>query len=205
MPRIDVVHKIDGSAKFGIDAQVPGMVFAAINACPVPGGKLKSVDESRARRRAGRPPGGAARQCRRGGRDRQLLARQAGAGAAAARMGCRRGRQPRQRAAFEGVSCRAQRTHADARATTAMSIRRCPGAAKTFEAIYETPYLSHSPMEPMNATVHLAARPARRVGRNAGGGRSAPGGGAALRPEAGAGLYPQRLRRRRFRPPRRER
>src|SRR6202451_2646239 len=46
MPRIDVVHKIDGSAKFGIDAQVPGMVFAAINACPVPGGKLKSVDES---------------------------------------------------------------------------------------------------------------------------------------------------------------
>jgi isoquinoline 1-oxidoreductase beta subunit len=29
------------------------------------------------------------------------------------------------------------------------------GAAKTFEAIYETPYLSHSPMEPMNATVHL--------------------------------------------------
>ena len=34
MPRIDVVHKIDGSAKFGIDAQLPGMVFAAINACP---------------------------------------------------------------------------------------------------------------------------------------------------------------------------
>ena len=30
-----------------------------------------------------------------------------------------------------------------------------PGAAKTFEAVYETPYLSHSPMEPMNATVHL--------------------------------------------------
>jgi isoquinoline 1-oxidoreductase subunit beta len=46
LPRVDVVHKIDGSAKFGIDAQVPDMVFAAINACPVPGGKLKSVDES---------------------------------------------------------------------------------------------------------------------------------------------------------------
>jgi len=29
------------------------------------------------------------------------------------------------------------------------------GATKTFEAIYETPYLSHSPMEPMNATVKL--------------------------------------------------
>ena len=45
LPRVDVVHKTDGSAKFGIDAQVPGMVFAAITACPVPGGKLKSVDE----------------------------------------------------------------------------------------------------------------------------------------------------------------
>src|SRR5580658_3306748 len=29
------------------------------------------------------------------------------------------------------------------------------GAVRTFEAIYETPYLSHSPMEPMNATVNL--------------------------------------------------
>src|SRR6185437_6433698 len=29
------------------------------------------------------------------------------------------------------------------------------GATKTFEAVYETPYLSHSPMEPMNATVHV--------------------------------------------------
>jgi isoquinoline 1-oxidoreductase beta subunit len=29
------------------------------------------------------------------------------------------------------------------------------GATRTFETIYETPYLSHSPMEPMNATVYL--------------------------------------------------
>src|SRR6202166_20420 len=46
IPRVDLVHKTDGSAKFGMDAQVPDMVFAAINACPVPGGKLKGVDES---------------------------------------------------------------------------------------------------------------------------------------------------------------
>src|SRR6204780_287675 len=46
IPRADLVHKINGSAKFGMDAQVPGMVFASINACPVRGGKLKSVDES---------------------------------------------------------------------------------------------------------------------------------------------------------------
>src|SRR5580700_531081 len=46
IPRLDLVRKTDGSAKFGIDAQVPGMVFASISACPVPGGKLKSVDET---------------------------------------------------------------------------------------------------------------------------------------------------------------
>src|SRR5271156_6425658 len=46
LPRVDVVHKTDGSAKFGIDAKVPDMVFASITACPVPGGNLKSVDES---------------------------------------------------------------------------------------------------------------------------------------------------------------
>jgi isoquinoline 1-oxidoreductase subunit beta len=46
LPRVDVIHKTDGSAKFGIDAQVPDMVFAAITTCPVPGGKLQSVDES---------------------------------------------------------------------------------------------------------------------------------------------------------------
>src|ERR1700751_2450365 len=46
IPRVDLVHKTDGSARFGMDGQGPGMVFAAINACPVRGGKLKSVDES---------------------------------------------------------------------------------------------------------------------------------------------------------------
>ena len=54
-----------------------------------------------------------------------------------------------------------------------------PGAAKTFEAVYETPYLSHSPMEPMNATVHL--QPDRLdvwVGTQDGG-RGARGGGDA--------------------------
>src|SRR6202008_329629 len=46
IPRGDLVHKTDGSAKFGMDAQAPDMVFASINARPVRGGKLKSVDES---------------------------------------------------------------------------------------------------------------------------------------------------------------
>jgi isoquinoline 1-oxidoreductase beta subunit len=155
MPRVDLVHKTDGSAKFGMDAQVPGMVFAAINACPVRGGKLKSVDETvlsgtagivavikldnavavvatdtfwRAKRALSRlqPEWDIGA----GGQvDSAQLSKEFRAAAPTARMVIARN---------------------DGDAHKAMS-----GAASPIEAIYETPYLSHSPMEPMNATVDL--------------------------------------------------
>ena len=37
-PRLDTAVKLDGSAKFGMDAQVPGMVYAAVWSAPVYGG-----------------------------------------------------------------------------------------------------------------------------------------------------------------------
>ncbi len=45
-PRLDVPSKVDGTATFGIDAQVPGMKYAAIKAAPVFGARLVSVDSS---------------------------------------------------------------------------------------------------------------------------------------------------------------
>jgi isoquinoline 1-oxidoreductase beta subunit len=53
LPRLDTPHKINGAAKFAIDTRIPGMVYAAIAACPVPGGKLKSVDEAPIKGRRG--------------------------------------------------------------------------------------------------------------------------------------------------------
>ena len=154
MPRIDVVHKIDGSAKFGIDAQIPGMVFAAINACPVPGGKLKSVDESPA---AGAP--GVLKVVR---LDDAVAVVATGsywrAKQALARL------QPEWDVGAAGTvdSDMLSKTFRAALSEPMMTARNdgdfdsgIAGAAKTFEAVYETPYLSHSPMEPMNATVHL--------------------------------------------------
>jgi isoquinoline 1-oxidoreductase beta subunit len=155
MPRIDVVHKIDGSAKFGIDAQLPDMVFAAINACPVPGGKLKSVDETTL---AGAPGvlkvvklDNAVAVVAEGSywRAKQALARlqpEWDGGEAAASIDSDKLSQEFRAALNETM----QTARNDGDVDQAMS-----GAAKTFEAIYETPYLSHSPMEPMNATVHL--------------------------------------------------
>jgi isoquinoline 1-oxidoreductase beta subunit len=40
----DVPLKVTGKAVYGIDVQLPGMLYAAVRACPVFGGKLKSYD-----------------------------------------------------------------------------------------------------------------------------------------------------------------
>jgi len=49
MPKLDTPLKVNGSAKFGIDIRVPGMLFASIEKCPVFGGKVVSFDASKAK------------------------------------------------------------------------------------------------------------------------------------------------------------
>jgi len=46
LPRVDNPSKVDGSAVFGLDFKVPGMVYAAVRNCPVLGGTLASADRS---------------------------------------------------------------------------------------------------------------------------------------------------------------
>ena len=48
VPRLDIPAKVDGSLRFGIDAVVPGMKYAAIMAAPVLGARLQSVDTAAA-------------------------------------------------------------------------------------------------------------------------------------------------------------
>ena len=154
IPRVDLVHKTDGSAKFGMDAQIPDMVFAAINACPVPGGKLKSVDDSV----LSNAPGivrvvkldnavavVATGTFWRAKRALSRLQPEWEFGAAGSVDSAQLSAQFRAALTQRMVSARN-----DGDVDRAMS-----GAVKTFDAIYETPYLSHSPMEPMNATVNL--------------------------------------------------
>jgi isoquinoline 1-oxidoreductase beta subunit len=47
---VDTPEKVTGAAKFGIDARPAGLKYAAIAACPVFGGRLRSVDDRAARR-----------------------------------------------------------------------------------------------------------------------------------------------------------
>jgi isoquinoline 1-oxidoreductase beta subunit len=154
LPRVDVVRKTDGSAKFGIDAQVPDMVFAAITACPVPRGKLKSVDES--------VLAGASGIVR--------VVKLDSAVAVVATDTFWRAKRALSRLRPEWEVGEAGKVDSDqlsqayrAALSEPMLTARNGGnvdqgmsdATRTFEAVYETPYLSHSPMEPMNATVNL--------------------------------------------------
>jgi isoquinoline 1-oxidoreductase subunit beta len=49
LKRLDTAEKLVGKTTYGIDVRLPGMLFAAISACPVFGGTLKSYDEAKVR------------------------------------------------------------------------------------------------------------------------------------------------------------
>ncbi|MGA8594221.1 MAG: xanthine dehydrogenase family protein molybdopterin-binding subunit [Bryobacteraceae bacterium] len=47
--RKDIPLKTDGSAKFGLDTRISGMLYAMVERCPAFGGKVKSFDASKAK------------------------------------------------------------------------------------------------------------------------------------------------------------
>jgi isoquinoline 1-oxidoreductase beta subunit len=47
--RLDTPAKVDGSAQFGIDVKLPGMLHGALAQCPVLGGRARGVDDAAAR------------------------------------------------------------------------------------------------------------------------------------------------------------
>jgi isoquinoline 1-oxidoreductase beta subunit len=49
LKRLDTPDKLVGKTTYGIDVRLPGMLYAAISACPVFGGTLKSYDQAKAR------------------------------------------------------------------------------------------------------------------------------------------------------------
>ncbi len=55
VPRKDIPSKVDGSAVFGLDVRVPGMVYAVVARCPVFGGKVKTLRREQGQGDEGRP------------------------------------------------------------------------------------------------------------------------------------------------------
>jgi isoquinoline 1-oxidoreductase beta subunit len=155
MPRLDIPMKINGTAIYGIDIKVPDMVHAAITACPVFGGKLKSVDDSKIVGQRGvvqvvKLPNAVAVVADRYWRAKAALDKlvtewEFGAGAGTDSAQFRKDYV----AALDQSGAVARN---DGDVDKAM-----PAAAKVVEATYDVPIIAHAPMEPLNATAHVTA------------------------------------------------
>ena len=158
MKRLDTADKLNGAKIYSIDLKLPGMLHAAVKACPVFGGKLVSYDESRL---SGRP--GVHRVVKvndstvgvvantwwraKTALDALPIVWDEGAGATqssatiAARL-------------KEGLTASGEPL---AGWQEGDALKAIEGAAKKVEAVYSTPFLAHATMEPMNATAKVTA------------------------------------------------
>ncbi|TMI01958.1 MAG: xanthine dehydrogenase family protein molybdopterin-binding subunit [Betaproteobacteria bacterium] len=156
MKRLDTADKLNGTKIYSIDLKLPGMLHAAVKACPVFGGKLVSYDESRL---SGRP--GVHRVVKvndstvgvvantwwraKTALDALPIVWDEGAGATqssatiAARL-------------KEGLTASGEPL---AGWQEGDALKAIEGAAKKVEAVYSTPFLAHATMEPMNATAKV--------------------------------------------------
>jgi isoquinoline 1-oxidoreductase subunit beta len=155
LARLDVPEKVDGSAVFGMDLTLPGMLIATVARCPVFGGRVKSFDAVRARAVPGvrhvlEVPSGVA-----------VLADTTWA-AFQAREALRVEWDEGAAATLDSAAIRT--TLAAKLDDAATAVRHdgdvaaaLSGAAQRLDATYELPFLAHAPMEPMNCTAHVQA------------------------------------------------
>jgi isoquinoline 1-oxidoreductase subunit beta len=153
--RLDTPAKVNGSAQFGLDIQIPGMLTAVVARPPVFGGKAVSLNAEKAKAVAGvkdvlQVPSGVAVIATgfwpaKLGRERLEIKWDDGPGANLSTVGMRE--QYATLAKNPGLVANKVGDPAKALA----------GAAKTITAEYEVPYLAHAMMEPLNCVVDLRA------------------------------------------------
>src|SRR5213076_1523998 len=153
--RLDTPAKVDGSAQFGIDTKVPGMLVAVVARCPTIGGKVASFDAAKAKAVPG---------------VKDVV--QISSGVAVVADGywnAKKGRDALDvkwddgpNAQVTSASISQQLSEAAAKPSAQARHDGDPdaapaGAASKVEAAYELPLLAHATMEPMNCTAHVRA------------------------------------------------
>jgi isoquinoline 1-oxidoreductase beta subunit len=151
--RLDTPDKVNGKAQFGIDVKVPGMKIATVAACPVFGGKLAGVDESKAKAVKG------VRQVVRLDNAVAVVAdhmwaAQQGLGALDIRWDEGPNATLSTADIVRQLEAASQKPGVVARKEGDVA-RAMAGAAKKLEAVYQLPFLAQATMEPMNCTVHV--------------------------------------------------
>lgn len=154
-PRLDIPEKVNGKAVFGIDAKVPGMLIARVVRCPVFGGKVESFNADKAKAVAGvrnvvKISGGVAVVA-----DNYWAASK---GAQALDVKWNEGALAtlnsadimKKYAALAEQPGKVARNDGDAAAAMKNNSR-------SFERVFEVPFLAHACMEPMNCTADVRA------------------------------------------------
>ncbi len=151
--RLDTPSKVNGTAVFGIDVKVPGMRIGTVAASPVKGGKVLRMDEAAARRVPG---------VRDVVRLDDVVA-VIGDHMWAAKMGLEAANIEWDDGPNATTSTDSMIKALDAASQTAGVVAKQEGApaaaiagsSKKLEVVYQLPFLSHAPMEPINATLHV--------------------------------------------------
>lgn len=160
-PRLDVPDRVTGKAVFGLDVDVPGMVYAAILHAPAIHGKVVSIDDAAAKKIPG------VLQVIKAERPMPHRTSEAVAVIATNWWAALKGKK--------ALNVTWDNSGLD-KMTTEAYFAKCYEAAKseginfeekgdidqalthsekTLEAVYETPFLAHAPIEPENAIAHV--------------------------------------------------
>lgn len=158
--RKDIPAKVDGTARFGLDVRLPGMLYAAIRLCPMLGGAPGAIDVNAALAMPGverlvrlLPYAGSTAgfavvgkswwQCQQAAQAVPVDWHQRPAGALDSRQIARELEAALQ--GEDGFTFYEKGSVAQVEA----------GAARKLEALYRAPYLAHAALEPMNCTAQV--------------------------------------------------
>ncbi len=159
LPGVDNPKLFTGQPLFGIDTEVEGMVYAAIERCPVPGGKLASADLAAAKAEPGVVDAFAI--------EGQGIP--AGVAVLADSWWTAKGARKKLNATWDEGEIASRSSEGFAQQAEELS-KQAPGrsmkkngdptaeiakASKTVEGAYFYPFLAHSPLEPQNCTAHF--------------------------------------------------
>ena len=158
VPRLDSAAKCDGSQKFGLDLDLPGMKIAVVAHPPVFGGRVKSFDDQEARGISGV-------------KDVFEIPLVKGSGVAVVADRFWTAKQARDRLKIDWDLSGVEFADSSRLWSRYKELARTPGnvavargdekamdripAGRRIVAEYEFPYLAHTPMEPLNATVQF--------------------------------------------------
>jgi len=160
LKRLDTANKLNGSKVYGVDVKLPGMLCAALMDCPVFGGKMVSFDDSKVK----------------GLRGVKRVVRVDASTVAVVADTWWRAKNALSKLPVvwdEGPNAKANSATIAAHLKEGLTapgnyagrregdaLQAIAGSVKQIEAVYSTPFLAHSPLEPNNCTALITAEKA---------------------------------------------